>query len=350
MYFNKSILSVLLLLLIVHSKVQSQILTELDKQTIKFEAEQFLQEYQLLLNNIISPALSRYEVKTLIENSYIESPNQIFLDANVILEDDVNPVNTNKNEQNIKDVTIDKYLNDLDIFYEKSITPTIEFSEVASSEVKQKEYIYLEVYFKSWFKGKHNTVKATYQSTERVATIIATKSGEYDKWEMAIASIVFYTPEKHTFFNKVADTIPLENENIALTDTIIEPTNSNASESYFDNNANSSLSKTPLKLAIGTGTLALLAGTYFQARANSNFNEFEENKTTLTESERQEFEDKDRQLNTLTYISGIAAGGSVIFYYFYKKAYKKSLAQKSLTVQFYQPIRNSLGLSLIKKF
>ena len=62
------------------------------------------------------------------------------------------------------------------------------------------------------------------------------------------------------------------NENIALTDTIVEPTGSNASESYFDNNQLSGISKTPLKVTIGTGTLALLAGTYLQARAISNFN------------------------------------------------------------------------------
>ena len=91
----------MLLLLILNCEIQSQNLTELDKQTIKFEAEQFLQEYQLLLNNLISPALSRYEVKTLMENSYIESPNQIFLNANVILEDDVNPTNTNKKKKNV---------------------------------------------------------------------------------------------------------------------------------------------------------------------------------------------------------------------------------------------------------
>jgi|GEM_PF-4234801 len=344
----------MLLLLILYCEVQSQNLTELDKQTIKFEAEQFLQEYQLLLNNLNSPALSRYEVKTLMENSYIESPNQIFLDANVILEDDVNPTNTNKKKQNVKDVTIDKYLNDLDIFYEKSITPTIEFSEVASSEVKQKEYIYLEVYFKSWFKGKHNVNKTTYQPTERVATIIATKSGEYDKWEMSIASIVFYTPEKHASLNKVTvAAVPQEDENIALSDTIAKPSTSTASDSYFDNNQFSGISKTPLTLAIGTGTIALLAGTYFQARAIRNHNEFKDKEDlgqNIPDNEQQDFEDKDRQLNTLTYISGIAAGGSAIFYYFYRRAYQKSLNQESLTFQIYQPTRNSIGLSLIKKF
>ncbi|MEM1135230.1 MAG: outer membrane beta-barrel protein [Bacteroidota bacterium] len=133
-----------------------------------------------------------------INNSYTKSANQIFKDSKVIIEDDIDPNNLYRNK--IKDVFVERYLKDLDIFYAKNQTATINFFDAEASAVQVKEYIYVEVYFKSLFTGLHNISSKEYKTAERVATIIASKNS--DKWEMEIASVVFYNPKQHTFMKE----------------------------------------------------------------------------------------------------------------------------------------------------
>jgi opacity protein-like surface antigen len=170
-----------------------------------------------------------------MQNSYTNTANQIFKDGKVIIEDDINP--TSLYNKNVKDIAVDRYLNDLDLFYSKNSTPTIDFFEPIASEVKQRDYIYLEVYFKSMFNGKHSVSTRKYKSTERVATIIAERSGT--TWQMRIASVVFYKPEVHTFVNEQTQTVVLPNTDtttIAKEQVIpesIPPTESTADKATF---------------------------------------------------------------------------------------------------------------------
>ncbi|UZR92498.1 hypothetical protein [Chondrinema litorale] len=186
----------IILFLIFPAIVRAQSLSSDDKLKIQYEAGQFIQEFELLMNTIASPGLSKLERDKLKENSYTESANQIFLDNKVIVEDDIDP-SYYQSSNKVKDLNIERYLNDLDLFYSKSDNPTISFTNIKTSEVKQGSYIYLEVYFEGKFTGKHQTIFENYKPTKRVATIIAKKEGR--SWKMLIGSIVFYNSYLHPF-------------------------------------------------------------------------------------------------------------------------------------------------------
>jgi len=178
------------------SALHAQSLTEKDKTRIKYEAKEFITELEILMNMIATPGLSKYDRDLIKANSYQSSANQIFLNDKVIIEDDINPENY-RYGSGVKDLQVPRYLNDLDLFYRKSDEKSIVFSDMKTSDVKKKEYIFLEVYFESRFKGRHLTIDQKYQPTKRVATIIAKKEGR--NWKMLIGSIVHYDPSKHDF-------------------------------------------------------------------------------------------------------------------------------------------------------
>ncbi|UZR96059.1 hypothetical protein [Chondrinema litorale] len=171
----------------------TQSLTSKEKESLRYEAGAFVKELELLLNNISNDESSRLERNTVIENSFSSIGNQIFFNEKVIIEDDITP--SHYNFENVVDLTVEKYLRNFDLFYKKQEYKSIKFSDFYVSDVKEGSYIYLEVYFKSLFRGSHVNYDLAYKSTSRVATIIATQSGK--KWDLKIASIVFYDPDKH---------------------------------------------------------------------------------------------------------------------------------------------------------
>ncbi len=191
--------------------VFSQNLSSEDKEKIRYEAASFIEEFELLLNTLALPDLSKLERDELIGNSYVKSGNQIFTNKDVVVEDDIDPNYSSYTK--VKDVNVDRYLKDLDIFYVKSEAPTIEFSNIITSNVKQDDYVYLEVYFESQFKSRHVTIKKPYQKTKRVATLMARKKSR--NWEMLIASVVFYDPLIHKVNTKgkILNIIPTRSEN-----------------------------------------------------------------------------------------------------------------------------------------
>ncbi|UZR94920.1 outer membrane protein [Chondrinema litorale] len=194
MHQLKNIIALLLLISGFQSYGQTE-LTEKDKNIIQYDATIFINELEVLLNTLSSPTLSRFERDEIIKNSFSGSVNQIFQNAQVVIEDDINPENLYKTKE--QDLAVERYLKDLDLFYSKSDSATIHFSNAMASPVKQKAYIYVEVYFKSRFTGSHTISSKPYKTTERVATIIATKKS--DSWEMKIASIVYYNAKEHPF-------------------------------------------------------------------------------------------------------------------------------------------------------
>ncbi|MEM1137114.1 MAG: hypothetical protein AAGI07_14850 [Bacteroidota bacterium] len=175
------------------NNVIAQSLTTKEKNGLRYEAGTFVKELELLLNNLSSDESNKLERDIMIDNSFRPSGNQIFLNQQVIIEDDVNPNRYDFNE--VTDFPIEIYLRNFELFYTKQEKNTIEFTDIYVSEVKEGNYIYLEVYFKSQFKGKHLTYKEAYRKTSRVATIIAEKNKK--SWILKIASIVFYNPRTH---------------------------------------------------------------------------------------------------------------------------------------------------------
>ncbi|MEM1137221.1 MAG: hypothetical protein AAGI07_15390 [Bacteroidota bacterium] len=193
------LIKLLLLFILFTNFASAQSLTSSDNLKIQYEAVEFIKELELLMNTLVSPDLSKLERDLLKRNSFQESANQIFLDNKVIVEDDIDP-SYYKTGEKIKDLSIERYLSDLDLFYSKNRKKTIRFSNIKTSEVKKKNYVFLEVYFESKFTGNHLAISKAYRPTKRVATIIARK--EKRSWKMLIGSIVFYDSRKHSFVYK----------------------------------------------------------------------------------------------------------------------------------------------------
>ena len=170
-------------------------LTEEDKEAIKYKSKDFIGELVSLLNLIKDPTIEAIKRKEIIENSYTPSANQLFLDENVIIEDDIDPNFFDYTSQ--KNSEVPKYLSDLELFYEKSEAATISIDNIEAYDVSQKDYIFLPVYFETTFKGKHIVIDRPYGTVQRIATIKAEK--EDGLWKALIVSIVFYNPTIHTF-------------------------------------------------------------------------------------------------------------------------------------------------------
>ncbi|MCE6991455.1 tetratricopeptide repeat protein [Dyadobacter sp. CY323] len=161
-----------------------------------------------LLNTIAFEDLGDFERKALRADSYGSSPNKIFFNEKVIVENDVNPEHTSK--QTGADVTVERYLADFELFYPKSIDRTVSFSEFKVSKLKKSDYYYVKVYFQSRFGGTHSQIKTPYKETARVAEVRAEKKGK--KWLTFITSLGFATQAdsvQNTFNDVVLSAVPV---------------------------------------------------------------------------------------------------------------------------------------------
>ncbi|GHB52081.1 hypothetical protein [Persicitalea jodogahamensis] len=144
-----------------------------------------------LLNAIANEDLTTYDRKYVILNSYMPSNDQLFFNDGVIVEDDIDPAHTAPAAGS--DAVIDRYLSNLDLFYQKSTTNTIEFSNIVVGDVKAGEkYPYVKVFFTSEFKGKHKSITTPYKPTQRVAEFIAASVD--DEWIVYITRLAFQSP------------------------------------------------------------------------------------------------------------------------------------------------------------
>ncbi|MEM7660168.1 MAG: tetratricopeptide repeat protein, partial [Bacteroidota bacterium] len=164
--------------------------TTRDKVEITYRAEQMVQELNDLLNVLTFSDVFDSEIKTLIENSTAESNNQLFFNANVIIEDDIDPRNIDHNRA--KDREVVDYLQELNLSYQKSDDYTIQFMEFEVSQVYEKNYPYVLVKFRSKFSSTHKSIDQAYQTTTRIAEIRAVKEDE--AWNTYISRIAFFNP------------------------------------------------------------------------------------------------------------------------------------------------------------
>ncbi|MDJ1497877.1 tetratricopeptide repeat protein [Cytophagaceae bacterium DM2B3-1] len=167
----------------------AQELTVKEGAEISYQAKNAIVELQDLLNFVTFADLPPNELKDVIANSYSSSKNQIFYTKDVVLEDDIDPAHK---LGNTKDLSAEKYLNTLDVFYEKTIDASITFSDIKVSNVKKKDFIYVKVYFESHFGSKYKKSGVGYSPTKRIAQIRAEKVGT--RWKAKIVGISFYDP------------------------------------------------------------------------------------------------------------------------------------------------------------
>ncbi|MCE7059218.1 tetratricopeptide repeat protein [Dyadobacter sp. CY343] len=165
-------------------------LNQRDNNEVKLLAQRKIEKgLSDLLNTITFEDLGAFERKSITADSYGESPNKVFYDEKVIIENDLNPEFTSAG--NSADLPVDKYLNNFELFYPKSIERTIELTDFQVSDLKKSNYYYVKVFFTSHFKGKHNQINVPYQPVKRVAEVRAEKKGK--KWITYISQIAFYT-------------------------------------------------------------------------------------------------------------------------------------------------------------
>jgi len=163
-------------------------LTAKDAGEINYRAELLVNELKDLLNTISNSQIGINETKELIVNSFSNSKNKIFYDSAALIEDDLNPLI--RNSDGSKDLRIASYLNNLDLFYEKSDMPSIDFDNIKVSNIKRGEYLYVKVYYSSMFKGKNTLHDSLFGRNYRVAEIRVERKDR--KWIGAIVHIGFY--------------------------------------------------------------------------------------------------------------------------------------------------------------
>lgn len=169
----------------------AQTLSRKDADEIRVLARERVKGLNDLLNAIANEDLSNYERRYLMMNSYMPSNDQIFVNDGVIVEDDIDPRH-NASAPGL-DTPIEKYLSNFDLFYAKSETNTIEFTNLVVSDVKVDKYPFVKVFYTQHFKGKSNKDNTPYQAIARVAELRADKSG--NDWIVYLTRLAFNSSE-----------------------------------------------------------------------------------------------------------------------------------------------------------
>ncbi|MBE9462730.1 hypothetical protein ACFP1I_09155 [Dyadobacter subterraneus] len=186
---RKSLVLLMLALGFFYTKTSvAQTLSRKDADEIRVLAREKIKAFNDLLNAISNDDLSNYERKYMIMNSYMPSNDQIFFNDGVVVEDDVDPKHTSSSPE--LDTPIEKYLSNFDLFYTKSETNSIEFSNIVVSDAKINKYAYVKVFYTQQFKGKNSNTKDPYQPVSRVAELRADK-GASGSWIVYLTSISF---------------------------------------------------------------------------------------------------------------------------------------------------------------
>lgn len=180
-----------------------------DMQEIRYKAAALVRrELQDLLNNIAQPGFDSKETEEIINNSYGEKSNKIFVSEKVRIESDLNPKIHHSTEAS--DIDVIKYLKDFDILYTKNDNFSIAFSDIRVSQVKKASYLYVKVYFSSFFTSKYKGVEGEtpYTINNRVAEIKIFNTN--NKWAPYIAGISFFEPADT--LNDLANDIVIQRE------------------------------------------------------------------------------------------------------------------------------------------
>ena len=186
---NPGLLFFLLLAVLSPAGVAAQAATTVkDAAEISYKSELLLGELRDLLNIISNNETDLKETKELIYNSHSGEKNRIFFTGRTLIENDLSP--QIHATADAGEITIDKYLNDLDLLYHKSDTPSIRFENIRISNLKKGEYLYVKAYYHSRFLNKANQADSGYATNDRVAEIRADK--ESNKWQLRIVHLGFF--------------------------------------------------------------------------------------------------------------------------------------------------------------
>ena len=177
-----------ILLFVVSGSVAQDKITLKDAKEISYQAKATVEGLERLLNYVTFSDNIPSELQEVIAGSYKPTRNRIFYSKDIIIEDDLLPESA---FGKTKDLSAEKYLNDLDIHYEKTKDATIAFSNYAVSSVKRKDYIYVRVKFESKFGSKFKPKNAPYTAKSREALVRVESEGG-GKWKALIVGVNFH--------------------------------------------------------------------------------------------------------------------------------------------------------------
>ena len=171
--------------------VYSQELSPKDRDEIRSKAIGLVKDFEQLLNVLATKSTSASDVQDIV-NQATKEDGRYFYDANTIIEDDISSLDPDSGTP--KDVTIQKYLNDWDLFYSKGYDESVSFSDFRLSDFYNTSYQYIKVFYLSQFKNKNKDFDRNYKIQKRIASIRFEKKG--DQWVEWINGISFYRSKK----------------------------------------------------------------------------------------------------------------------------------------------------------
>jgi len=171
-------------------RAQEQI-TQRDANEISYQARAAVQSLEGLLNFVTFSENPPSELKEVISNSYTPSRIQLFYNKGIIVEDDSDP---EAGPGKARDIPVEKYLNTLDVFYQKTIDASVHFANIRLSKVKKQDYLYVKVYFERSFQSRHKEKTVPYNAQPREALVRLEKQD--NKWKAYIVGVDFYDPSR----------------------------------------------------------------------------------------------------------------------------------------------------------
>lgn len=167
-------------------------LNERDIRIIKTAARKRLELYSQTLNELTNRDNTEDDKKDMIAKLFLPGDDQVFESDLVLVDDDVDP--SHVNADNPVQPNLHEYLEIFDLGYAKvSTTNTITFTPLLIQVPQQTgEKIFVKLYFRSVFKGRHKTIQKPYQPTDRVMEMRAERVG--NDWQVRVVRLGFVRP------------------------------------------------------------------------------------------------------------------------------------------------------------
>ncbi len=158
-----------------------------DEQNIKAKARKVVERFMNLLNTIATGLdLEVPETELIIRKSYLPDDSRIFYDSAVVVVDDLRKV---EKLSLAKEKAAYSYLRDFEIFYNKSETASVNFSNFELSNVKKANYLYIKVSYDCLFGNKSKISDEPFAPQKRVAELRLEKIN--NKWKAWIIDVHF---------------------------------------------------------------------------------------------------------------------------------------------------------------
>ncbi len=167
-------------------------LNERDVSLIRIAARKRLELFNLILNHLSDRENTEFDKKELMDKTYLPGDDQVFENDQVLVDDDVNPNFTKAGSA--AQPNIDEYLKIFDLGYAKvTTTNTIIFTPLQiRPPVQNGKQVFVKLFFRSNFKGRHRTIQQPYQTTERVMEMQAERAG--NDWQVRVVRLGFILP------------------------------------------------------------------------------------------------------------------------------------------------------------